>query len=251
MKSRIYDCEVLHTRSTPKKNHFKYRYFTFCLDLDEIEVLSRKYFFFGEGFWKLFQFRANDFIFSETKSENQLATDLKTGVCNYAQKHGVTAPIARVELIAHMRSFGYAYNPANFYFCYSSDNQPVCAILEVTNTYREKKAYFLGSETLNDKTFYSQQLKRFYVSPFVDLGSLFDMKLALPTESLRLQIDSLLNGELQVHSLVTGNAVSITDLVLVTRLLRHPLISILIMVRIHYQALQLFLKKVPYFKKAS
>jgi DUF1365 family protein len=251
MKSRLYDCEVLHARATPKRHQFRYHYFTFCLDLDEIDELGRKHLFLGESFGKLFRFQVKDFIFSEGKTGKIRTVDFKEAIFKYVREKGVTTPIARVELVAHMRTLGYAFNPAAFYFCYSKDEQPICAILEVTNTYGEKKAYFLGPDTLKDGAFRSLHSKLFYVSPFVDLESSFDMILALPGDSLRLQIDSKQQGALLVHTLVTGCAAPISDLALAKRFISNPLITLGVMARIHYQALRLYLKKVPFLKKSD
>jgi DUF1365 family protein len=77
------------------------------------------------------------------------------------------------------------------------------------------------------------------------------MALAPPGETLRLQIDSKLKNALVVHSLVSGRVVPLTDLGMARRFLSHPLITVAILAKIHYQALRLFLKKVPYLRKSD
>ncbi len=47
LRSAIYRGEVVHTRHRPKKHRLRYRVFSFLLDLDEIEGLSRTSRWFG------------------------------------------------------------------------------------------------------------------------------------------------------------------------------------------------------------
>jgi DUF1365 family protein len=235
-RSRIYDCVVTHSRERPVAHRFSYRYFTFCLDLEEADRLADTSLLFAA---RVFRFLPGDFIFGRAGGS---ARELKAAVIDLARKKGVTVPLARVELVANLRTFGYAFNPAAFYFCYDDLDHAVCAIVEITNTFREKKSYFL--EKLE-----GTQRKLFYVSPFVELESLFRFRLSPPGERLLLRIDSL--GGTAVRAAVVGRARPLTALALVSRLCRFPVVTLGVMVAIHYQALRLYLKRVPFFKKSD
>jgi DUF1365 family protein len=249
MNSRLYDVDVYHLRSVPVRNEFRYRAFTFCLDLDEIEELDRRLTLVGTGLLRLFRFQPSDFIFSE--GQRMRPQELKARIQSYFQRQGVKTPVKRVELLANLKTFGHNFNPAAFYFCYSEENQPLGAVLEVTNTYREKKTYFLGPETWLNGAFQAVHPKLFYVSPFVGLQSSFKMRLAAPADELRLQIDSHQEGCLAVHARVEGKQVALTDWALLQRFLSSPLITLRILTRVHAQALKLFLRKVPYLRKSD
>ena len=41
LRSRLYECSVMHHRLEPKQHHFVYRIFMFALDLDELDVIGR------------------------------------------------------------------------------------------------------------------------------------------------------------------------------------------------------------------
>jgi DUF1365 family protein len=171
---------------------------------------------------------------------------LKQAIRDYAGQKGVSG-VERIELVAHMRTFGYTFNPAAFYFCYGEDDLPLCAVLEVTNTYREKKAYFIAASGAD--RIEGSQAKDFYVSPFVELDAHFEFDFAMPTARLKLRIDSLKNGRRVVGTLVTGNKVEWSSFALLKRLVRFPLVTFQVIARIHFRAFILYLKKVPYLRK--
>lgn len=243
LRSRLYDCEVTHVRTQPVRNAFRYSYSTFCIDLDEVVRLQGA--LFGTRWWNPFRFVARDFIFGRTTAHAN-ASDMKEAIHAYALSKGVEG-IQRVELVAHMRTFGYAFNPAAFYFCYGTDDQFLCAILEVTNTYLEKKAYLVRANGAHRAS--GRQTKEFYVSPFVDLDAEFDLKLDSPGERLRLEIDSLKAGQCIVKSLVIGAKRDWSSAAMVAAMVRFPLITLQVIAKIHYRALLLFLKKVPHLRK--
>lgn len=261
VRSRLYDCQVVHVRTHPVRSAFRYRYATFCLDLDEIEALRGPW--FGTRWWNVFRFVPEDFLFGVADGgagsggadpSPQPATAMKRAVLTYAASKGVT-DVARVELVAHMRSFGYAFNPAAFYYCYDHTDRLRGAIVEVTNTYRERKAYWVPCDDTRDEPddgcARGVQPKEFYVSPFVDLDAQFSFRLARPTGGLRITIDSRKNGQALVRSAVVGRVVAWGSSALLWRAVRFPLMPLQIMAKIHLRALWLFANRVPYLKKAA
>lgn len=244
LRSRLYDCEVLHSRLHPIRHRFRYRYFTFCVDLDEIEALERRYPLFGYVRWRPFRWVGRDFIFGARAHTPQ---EFKSAVIEFAARQGTTDPIYRVELVAHLRTLGYAYNPAAFYYCYGAQDELLCAIVEVTNTFREKKAYYVPNAGRFAQDLRASEPKRFYVSPFVGWETAFKFRLRRPDAKLFIQIES----EQAVNAVVMGKARPFSTASLWFCLLRYPLIPLVIMGRIHLQAVRLFLKGVPYFKKAA
>lgn len=242
-RSRIYDCQVVHWRTRPVRHRFCYRYFTFCLDLDEVDELQRHSWLFR---LRVFRFRAADFIFGQKSGD---ARALKAAVVELARHKGVVAPIARVELVAHLRTFGYVFNPAAFYFCYDDAGRALCALVEVTNTFGEKKIYFIPAGDRDSEALVGAQPKLFYVSPFVALDSTFRFRLQAPAAQLRLRIESYIGHAAAVSALVVGRTRPLADWTLAARLLIYPLVTLGVILRIHFQALQLYLLGVPYVRK--
>lgn len=242
-KSRLYDCTIVHSRSHPKAHRFVYRYFTFCIDLDEMESLSQKTYFFGTGRFKIFRFLARDFFLGNSHK----LSDLRKEITSYAKSKGVD-DITRIEVLGHVRTLGYCYNPACFYFCYGSNDQMRGVILEVTNTFKERKVYWIPAQSAPSRAEGSVE-KYFYVSPFVSLDSKFECQFERPEAQLKIQIDSQVKGQTIVHAFLTGKKKTFSHWNLFRCALRYPLVPLRVMGSIHVQALRLYLKGIAFFRK--
>ena len=158
-------------------------------------------------------------------------------------------------LVTLPRVLGYLFNPVSFYFCYDRHGQPVASIAEVTNTFREMKPFVLGPHTCTlvkqGATFALRLPKYFYVSPFTDMDVSFDFTLRAPGERLSVQIDDYDAGQRTLTSGLTGVRRALTDGRLAWFTLKYPLITLKVIALIHWHALQLYLKKVPWFAKAA
>ena len=199
----------------------------------------------GFRFWNAFRFCGEDYIFGTHQCSPQ---DIKQAVVDYVVKKGITSPVSRVEIVAHLRTFGYSFNPAAFYYCYDALDQVVCAVVEVTNTYREKKSYFIPYN-FQTQTLEQNESKYFYVSPFVDLDSEFQFCLKVPKENLFVEIHSIKNGSCLITSQVQGRSVLLDDWNLMKALLQFPLVTLGVITKIHYQAFRLFLMGLPFIRK--
>lgn len=267
MRSRLYECQVMHHRFAPKAHRFAYRIFMFAIDLDELDELDRTSRFFSVGRANFYSFREADYfptdepvgnipaIPSRPDSKAPIQT-LKSRVTAYLAGHGVDLTGGRVELVTLPRVAGYLFNPVSFYFCYDRLGVPVAAVPEVTNTFREMKPFFLGPSTRPPAAgpadaFRRRVPKHFYVSPFSDVDVAFDFTLQPPGERLSIQIDDYVGGERTLTSTLTGRARPLTDGTLAALTLRHPLVPLHTIARIHWHALRLWLKQVPWFPKAA
>jgi DUF1365 family protein len=140
----------------------------------------------------------------------------------------------------------------SFYFCYDEQDQPVCSVVEVCNTFLEMKPYFLGSNTLQGDRFKFNTTKYFYVSPFTEMDTNFDFDLELPGEKLKVRIDDYdKDGNRFFISTLNGEKRALTDAQLLQYFFSFPLITLKIIVSIHWQALKLWLKKIPFHKKSD
>ena len=267
MNSCLYECRVLHHRFAPKKHRFAYRIFLFALDLDELEILQSKLRLFSLNRRNLFSFREADFLPTDGPAHNALGAakpvaapaeprSLKARVVAFlAGQGGIDLNGGRVLLVTLPRVAGYLFNPVSFYFCYDRDGQPVASIAEVTNTFKEMKPFLLGPATRaasgRGATFSLRLPKYFYVSPFTDMDVAFDFSLHVPDEKLAVQIDDYDAGQRTLTSVLTGTRQPLTDRRLAWYSLKYPFITLQIISLIHWHALKLYLKKVPWFAKAA
>jgi len=263
VNSCLYECQILHHRFSPKIHRFVYRIPLFALDLDELEALHRRLRFFSFNRPNLYGFRERDYfpagepMHHPTGSRASLApgAGLKDRLIAHLSGHGIDLTGGRVLLVTLPRVFGYLFNPVSFYFCYDRHGQPVASIAEVTNTFKEMKPFVLGPATCTavktGATFSLRVPKYFYVSPFTDMDVAFDFTLRTPGDRLSVQIDDYDAGQRTLTSVLTGACRPLTDRRLAWFLLKYPFITLQVISLIHWHALMLYLKNVPWFAKSA
>jgi len=122
-------------------------------------------------------------------------------------------------------------------------------LAEVHNTYRDRHNYLLhnGGRPFDWES-HPTATKAFYVSPFIQREDVtYEFAFAEPGEELSVTIRSFISGTLTLTTGATLHARDLTDRALVGTVLRHGPVSIVALVRIHWQALKLRLKGVPYY----
>jgi uncharacterized protein len=249
MNSCLYKCNVMHNRLEPKKHSFHYGIFMFCLDLDEIELLSRKFRLMSRNRFNLFSFRDNDHL--QWPEAVASRSTVKERITSYLKQQGVDIGKGRIMLVTHLRTLGYIFNPVSFYYCFDEAGQPLCAVVEVCNTFREMKVYFIGKDQLKDGKFHLNTKKYFYVSPFVELDTNFDFNLNIPGEKLSVRIDDFKEDRRFFISTLKGEKKTLSDANLLFYFFRFPLITLRVIFLIHWEALKLWVKRIPYHAKAA
>ena len=267
MNSSLYECRVMHARFAPRRHHFLYRIFLFAIDLDELPTLSRRIAPFSVNRRNVYSFRDRDFLPTGERLHNGSATtrpdaptvgaepasSLKERVIAYAAAQGVDLAGGRVVLVTLPRVLGYLFNPVSFYFCYDQHGVPLAAIAEVTNTFREVKPYLLGPDTRSvvNGEFRVRVPKHFYVSPYSEVDVAFDFTLRSPGSQLSIQIDDYVGSARSLTSTLTGVRRELTSARLAWFTLKYPLITVRVIALIHWHALLLWWKRVPWFSKSA
>lgn len=270
MFSRLYECHVLHARLQPRAHRFAYRLFFLALDLDELPALASRLRLLRIDRPGLLSFRQADYLPTHQPLHNPSTpvaacapaaplAPLKARVLAHLAADGLDpGPGARVLLLTLPRVLGYQFNPVSFYFVSTAAGRPYAALAEVTNTFRETKPYVLGPATLEntaagEAVFHRRVTKHFYVSPFADVDLAFDFRLRPPGERLVFQIDDYAGERRDLLSTVTslGPPRPLSDGMLAWFSLKYPLVTLKVIAAIHWEALRLYLKRVPWFAKAA
>lgn len=149
------------------------------------------------------------------------------------------------------RVWGYVFNPVSFWFCRNRAGELIAVLAEVNNTFGGYHHYLLhhpdGASLQKGQTL--KAIKRFHVSPFcaVEGGYRFRFDLESPVQRVRIDYDDP-EGALLLTS-ISGRSQPWTTRGLLLALLRMPLLTVGVMLRIHGQALRLWWKKVPFYGK--
>ncbi|MES2110517.1 MAG: DUF1365 domain-containing protein, partial [Bacteroidota bacterium] len=251
LNSCLYKARVMHNRFAPKQNRFHYDVFMFYLDLDEIDSLHQQLKFMSRNRFNLFNFRDKDHL-QLPKENPDTSKNVRQHITDYLHQNGVNIGNGRIMVLTNLCTLGYQFNPVSFYFCYDEQDEPVCSIVEVCNTFLEMKPYFLGADAKAGDVFKLNAGKYFYVSPFIDMDTYFDFDLHIPGEKLQIKIDDYDKaGNRFFISTLSGERRPLNDKTLLLYFFSFPLITLKIIGLIHWQAVKLWLKKIPYHKKTD
>ncbi|WP_242935454.1 DUF1365 domain-containing protein [Leptospira kobayashii] len=247
MNSVIYKASVSHTRTKPVKNQFTYKVFTFLIDLQELGDLDRNSFFFRRNRFGFFSFYDKDHLQFGKK-------DTYENVKSFLTASGIKDSVGKIYLLTNLRILGYVFNPVSFYFCFSESGTLICSVPEVGNTFGEIKPYVglvnSGAKgTISDPQIHLRTKKNFYVSPFISLDSEFEFRLNFPEGELKIGVDSWEEGERILTTSFLGKKISFTDENLFILFCQYPFITVKIIALIHWQAVKLWIRKIPYIKK--
>ena len=236
MNSCIYNGLVTHTRFKPVKHFLKYRTFSILVDLDEIEELDKNNLIFSYNKFNIFSFYNKDHGDRNGKS-------LKRWVFNKIKKLKIKPNIDKIKLLCYPRIFGYVFNPLSIFYCYK--NQTLRAIFyEVKNTFNEQHTYVFKIN--NSQRVKQSCKKKFYVSPFMDMNTFYDFKLNKPNKKLFVSIKQTDKKGLILTAVQTGERKEFNLKQLLTNFLKYPLMTVKIIVAIHFEAFLLWKKGAIY-----
>jgi len=231
---RLYDGDVMHMRLQPFGHQFRYRVVSLLLDIDRLDQTA-------QGLRLMSLDRFNVFSFRRRDHGARDGADLRPWVEARLAAAGRPRP-ARVMLLAMPRMFGYAFNPLSVFFCYCAGDRLESVIYEVKNTFGDQHPYVLPAEPGADGAVRHDQVKEFFVSPFIGMDQTYRFTIRPPGARLALRIKQAdARGDYLIAT-QSGAALPLTDATLARIALRTPWAMLKVIAAIHWQALRLWLK---------
>jgi uncharacterized protein len=233
----LYFGEVMHARLRPMGHRFNYRVMSLLIDLDRLDAADRQSPLFGVN-------RAALYSFNEADHGNRDGSPLRVYAQRRASEHDIDLTDGRVLLLCYPRLLGYTFNPLSVYFCYRADGGLALLIYEVRNTFGDMHAYALpvNPDEMSDAGIRQEQDKLFYVSPFVEMAMRYHFRVLPPGDSVKLRIlETDREGPL-LAATFNGRRRLLNTVQLLRSFFALPLVTLKIIVAIHWEALRLWLK---------
>ena len=240
IKPWLYRGKVGHARLGAKTHAFAYDSLFICFPLQQRRELASK--LFGYNRWNLFGYHDAD---------HGDGRDPEAWIRGILSEHGVTSADGDIWLHALPRILGFVFNPVSFWYCHDSQQQLRAVLCEVRNTFGERHCYLLTAADQGvisaDTTLHSEKV--FHVSPFYPVNGEYQFQFAQKGDFRRVQIDYWQAGTLSLKTHVSGMALAMTDKNLLKAFVQLGWATLMVVLRIHWQALKLWRQGVTFHRK--
>ena len=245
MNSALYSGWIGHRRFAPKCHAFRYRIGLLYLDLDEQKQVFSLSPLAGSSRFAPFSLRESDYLKAFTSQGMPLIDAVRQQVAA-AIGH---VPGGAVCLLTQVRSWGLAFNPVSFFYCFESDGQLAAILCEVTNTpWRERYHYVLPALALGaDEHQHFAVAKAFHVSPFLPRDLEYRMSFSPPAERLGVHMADWQGTQKVFDATLSLQKEALDRASLHRYLWRFPWMTAKTCLAIYWQALRLLLKRTPIF----
>ncbi len=234
MKSCIYRGRIFHKRFKPVAHGFNYDLDYLYLDLDEVDKVFSQSSFWSKDRLNLVNFRRMDYLPS--------SRDLKAEVIHRIREHTGNSFKGEIRMLATLRSLGYCMNPISLFYCFES-NTLAYVVVEVHNTpWNQRHVYVLkGPE------FDQHSEKDFHVSPFMPMDTTYEWGIGDPQEMLNVSIKVTRGDEPMFIATMALSKIEITKRNIIKLILSHTRQAFKIISSIYFEALRLWIKRVPFY----
>ncbi|PRD66923.1 DUF1365 domain-containing protein [Malikia granosa] len=165
---------------------------------------------------------------------------------------GISDADGEVWLHAYPRMLGHTFKPVSFWYCERADGSLRAIVAEVNNTFGERHCYLLEQPRYGIEL---QAEKVFHVSPFCELAGRYRFRFLRHGQGGELQtlvrVDHDDEAGPLLRTSVGGRLEPVTRASLRRALLGYPAMTLMIVWRIHWQALKLWVKRVRFHAKPA
>lgn len=165
---------------------------------------------------------------------------------------GIDDADGEIWLHTYPRMWGHTFKPVSFWYCHHRDGRLRAVVAEVNNTFGERHCYLLDPARYGVE---HEAAKCFHVSPFCRIEGRYRFRFMRTAHKdrertvVRVDHDDA-SGPLLATS-VSGELEAIRPETLRRALWQYPAMTLMVVARIHWQAFQLWRKRVSFFSKPS
>jgi len=172
-------------------------------------------------------------------------------------REGVREADGEVWLHCIPRMLGFAFKPVSFWYAHRADGRLAAIVVEVNNTFGERHCYLLdGADVAFGRTLHARKV--FHVSPFCETRGEYafrfvrtDLASVDGRGRTAVRVELHVDGTPLLVTSVSGALEPLTPRSAARALFAFPAMTALIVARIHWQALKLWLRRVPFHRKPA
>ena len=232
---------VRHTRLRPIRNAFAYP--TYFLMLPMRSMAAN-----GEG--ELARNKRAAISFYD-KDHGDGRSNSLSWLDEVLRSEGIDDAVGETWLHCYPRVFGYSFKPVSFWYCHRLDGALRAVVVEVNNTFGERHVYLLDHPKFGRE---QTATKVFHVSPFCNVEGHYRFRFmttsnqrAVQRTVARIDYDDSTGALLQTS--VSGDLQLLNSQAVRKAVFSHGAMTLGVIARIHWQAVKLFFKGVPFFSK--
>ena len=235
--------QVRHTRLRPARNAFAYPTYFLMLPMRSLSL---------NGAGSLARNRSAAISFHD-KDHGDGRVDSLAWLDEVLRSEGINDATGEAWLHCYPRVLGYSFKPVSFWYCHHADGSLRAVVVEVNNTFGERHVYLLDHAKFGME---QTATKVFHVSPFCNVEGEYRFRFmttagnsTLSRTVARIDYDDE-QGAL-INTSVSGCLQALDAQAVRKALLSYGAMTLAVIGRIHWQAVKLFFKRVPFFSKPS
>ncbi len=240
MTAQLLVGKVWHNRLRPMTNQFTYPVIQIAFAIDALQSLPRPWLSLN---------RFNLFSFHEADHGPRDGSPLGPWIHRILAGEGLDCAGGDIRLQTMPRMLGFVFNPISFWFCHDRAGALRAVVCEVNNTFGDTHSYLVAHPDRSpiSRTDVFEHPKRLHVSPFCRVEGHYRFRFRIvDADTVRVRIDYHDAAGPLLDTAITTHAQPLTGTRLLRAFLHYGWNTLVTWLRIHYQAVKLWNRGVPF-----